>query len=397
MDTTTGRIESIDFWRGLALAIIFINHIPGNVVGEITPRNFGFSDASEAFVFISGLMTALAYGRRFSSGRVAEASGVLFKRALHIYCVHIALTVLALLLFLIAADVLEDASLLAQRVCAAISSAPINGVVSLVTLSWQISYFNILPLYVALLCIAPALLYVGARSRWLMLLLSETIYIVGRSLGSAIPFAPSDQGWYFNPLAWQLMFAGGLFIGLSRPQAFAPYWRAAYCAALLFTLCAAIVVSNAFGVAPGLVDAAGRFLDWDKSNLGTVRIIAFIALAYSIYCSNLTKVLCRSSIYRACSLLGRHSLPVFCLGSLLSALGQILNETRLASPALDIVYVAAGLLVLVEFAKVIESRKGWNSMAAGDRSAPRHAAFGVAAMAAGFAMKGGGLARKTRA
>ena len=42
----------LDFFRGLALIFIFIDHIPGNIVADFTVRNFGFSDASEIFIFI---------------------------------------------------------------------------------------------------------------------------------------------------------------------------------------------------------------------------------------------------------------------------------------------------------------------------------------------------------
>ncbi len=61
----TKRIDEIDFWRGVALVVIFINHFQGNIISLITPRNYGFSDSAEAFVFISGLSVALAYRRYF--------------------------------------------------------------------------------------------------------------------------------------------------------------------------------------------------------------------------------------------------------------------------------------------------------------------------------------------
>ena len=44
-----GRDHRLDIFRGLALMMIFINHVPGNVFEHLTSRNFGFSDAAEAF------------------------------------------------------------------------------------------------------------------------------------------------------------------------------------------------------------------------------------------------------------------------------------------------------------------------------------------------------------
>ena len=55
------RIPEIDFWGGFALIIILIDHVPRNGLDRLTPKNFGFSDAAEAFVFLSGVSVSLAY------------------------------------------------------------------------------------------------------------------------------------------------------------------------------------------------------------------------------------------------------------------------------------------------------------------------------------------------
>jgi hypothetical protein len=46
------RDERLDFFRGLALVFIFLNHIPNNAVSWISSRNWGLSDATEIFVFV---------------------------------------------------------------------------------------------------------------------------------------------------------------------------------------------------------------------------------------------------------------------------------------------------------------------------------------------------------
>src|ERR1700722_878164 len=56
------RIPEIDFWRGCALIVILVDHVPWNGLDKLTPQNFGFSDAAEAFVFLSGVSVSLAYG-----------------------------------------------------------------------------------------------------------------------------------------------------------------------------------------------------------------------------------------------------------------------------------------------------------------------------------------------
>ena len=58
-----GRDLRLDLFRGLALWLIFLDHVPNNIVAWFTIRNYGFSDATEIFIFISGYTAAFVYGR----------------------------------------------------------------------------------------------------------------------------------------------------------------------------------------------------------------------------------------------------------------------------------------------------------------------------------------------
>ena len=79
----------LDLFRGLALWLIFLDHIPSNVVNWITIRNYGFSDATEIFVFISGYTAAFVYGRAMRERGVVVASARILKRAWQIYVAHV--------------------------------------------------------------------------------------------------------------------------------------------------------------------------------------------------------------------------------------------------------------------------------------------------------------------
>src|SRR5881392_156471 len=98
------RIDSIDFWRGVALLTIFIDHAPDNVFQKITHGNFGFSDAADLFVFLSGASVALAYGSRFFDGKTAAALRAVFRRALTLYWVQILISLLTMAIFIAAAS-----------------------------------------------------------------------------------------------------------------------------------------------------------------------------------------------------------------------------------------------------------------------------------------------------
>src|SRR5215510_14681553 len=97
--TSTGRDLRLDLFRGLALWLIFLDHIPSNVVSWITIRNYGFSDAAEMFVFISGYTAGFVYGPAMVEGRSAAASSIvaagrLLKRSWQLYVTHVLLVVL---------------------------------------------------------------------------------------------------------------------------------------------------------------------------------------------------------------------------------------------------------------------------------------------------------------
>src|ERR1700745_3984830 len=103
MATPAKRIDGIDFWRGLALLMIFIDHLPETVFQHVTQQNFGFSDAAELFVFLSGVSVALAYGTRFFEGETVVAVRAVLRRAFTLYWVQALTSLLIIGLFAFAA------------------------------------------------------------------------------------------------------------------------------------------------------------------------------------------------------------------------------------------------------------------------------------------------------
>ena len=361
--TTSGvrtiRIDSIDFWRGTALAAILVNHIPGNVLGAVTPRNFGFSDAAELFVFLSGVSVSLAYRERFARGARAAATASIFRRAARLYGAHLALTAAAFAVFGLA-SILTPFDFLSNESARAVATLdPARAALGVAALTHQLAYFNILPMYVAFLVSSPVFLALERRNPLLLLAVSIGIYACARAAGVNLPTWPEPGAWYFNPFAWQLMFVVGIISGGSLRRFGVPFSLTAFRFSKAFTLVAALVVSNVFGLVPGLVDETGRYLDWDKTNLGVVRILDFLTLAYSIHFSRLSVRLEATHAYDFFCRLGRNALPVFCVASLMSALGEILNASSLASPFLDVIFVCLCLFVLHSIASRIDRCGGF--------------------------------------
>jgi len=347
------RVRDIDFWRGAVLIAILIDHIPGNPLEHWTPRNFGLSDSAEAFVFLSGLSVGLIYVPRAYKYGIEPVAGGCLRRALKLYGVHIALTLAALLVFGAAYWLSGVPDLIEAHGRSFVFGSPANGLLGLALLSHQLGYFNILPLYVVLMLWAPVALALSLRGPVLALTVSIGLYAAARIFGINLPNWPEPGGWFFNPIAWQLIFTLGLVAailwrdGFPRP---AP-WLIVLSVATVAG--AALIVTEGVGLAPGLRGAATAHLDVAKQDLGLARLVHFVALAYLIAAATTTlrrfvAPMIRSAVGEAVQGLGRNSLPIFAAGCLLSALGQA--GLVAASP-----HASAGVAQLVGLAYTVVS------------------------------------------
>src|ERR1044071_8747564 len=89
-----GRDLRLDLFRGIANWAIFLDHIPDNVVNWITTRNYGFSDAADLFVFISGYTASFVYARMMIDRGFIVGATRLFKRVWQLYVAHVILFVI---------------------------------------------------------------------------------------------------------------------------------------------------------------------------------------------------------------------------------------------------------------------------------------------------------------
>jgi hypothetical protein len=375
MPAETHRVQTIDFWRGLVLIAIFCDHIPGNLIDKATPRNFGFSDSAEAFVFLSGISVALAYYRGTVEASWRSVAKRCLKRALRIYGVHIALTVAAILVFAVAYALCAAPSLIEADGRAFVFHSPLQGGLGVAMLTQQLGYVNILPLYVVLMLWSPVILTTARRSLWLPLGVSIAIYSAAR-FGLALPNWPEPGTWFFNPFAWQLIFTLGVLSGVLWRNAPPAFSSGLFALSIVGLIAAAMTVTDVGGLAPGLRDAAFARLDIPKQNLGLGRLIHFMMLAYVIAQTPRLSTLARSVAGQALQRLGRHSLAVFALGSALSCAGQA--ALRVAEAQFSVgaalvgpLYTLFGIIGLFLFARYLE----WNNTNVSRRLVPAGSSF----------------------
>ena len=352
------RRDTIDFWRGFILCTIFVNHIPGNVFEKLTFKNFGFSDSSEAFVFISGLSLSLAYGRRWVAGEGASVTRSLARRAVTLYAVHIGLSVIGVAIFAAGAALAADADIMQVHGRDLVVDDPAAALLGLFSLGHQFGYFNILPLYVLLVAFAPVLLWLARISQPLMLGVSFTIYAVSRLSGLNVPSWPMRGTWFFDPFTWQLLMAVGLAVGLGFCRAWPRYLhRRSLGLAAVVVAASAVCSTDAFSLWPGLNEAVRGWVDVDKTTLGMGRVVHFLALAYLVAGLRLAPAMRGAVWYKPLCLIGAHGRASLVLLSLLAASGQVAVAALGHSALLDVILVSGGLVLLYGFASHRRTRR----------------------------------------
>ena len=360
--------NAIDFWRGFALITIFINHVPGNVFERFAYSHYSVSDAAELFVFLAGWAIALATHGRHGADRPAHVLLRLASRTLEVYRAQLVITAIALALIAAAALYFDNPLFLEWHNAAPVFSDPIQTTIGWVLMSHQLGYFNILPLYVVLLLMAPAFVLLARWSKVAALTLSVAVYFTCLVLELNLPTWPVEGTWFFNPLTWQLLLVlGFLSCEWSRTsEAFNRWMRRLMPGAVVLAAAGAVVAVWDLKPDPFLVPSPRLLFVFDKSNLSPGRLIHFLALVLAFH--RVYEVVAPSIpwLNRQFCALGRNSLAVFSVGSILSLAGQLLRFQLGGGLIVDAFILSSGLACLIFTAWFVE----WRSRSSRPSSLP---------------------------
>jgi hypothetical protein len=280
----------LDFFRGIAMFIILIAH-SGNPWTRWIPARFGFSDATEIFVFCSGMASAIAFGATFARAGFAIGTARTAFRIWQVYWAHVGLFFFVAMML---AAIDTYGSFEKCYICALNltwffdDTAP--QIVGLFTLTYVPNYFDILPMYLVILAMMPAMIALARIHVYAALGASVAVWLAANVGLLALPAEPwSDRQWFFNPFGWQLVFFTGfaLMAGwLPRP----PVNRALIWAAIAFLVLTMPLSSpHAVTFLKATWPAAA---EWSmetypkirelrlKSEFGILRYVHFLALAY---------------------------------------------------------------------------------------------------------------------
>ena len=372
---TTGRDLRLDLFRGIALWLIFLDHIPSNVVSWITIRNYGFSDATEIFIFISGYTAAFVYGRAMRERGFVVAGARILRRAWQIYVAHIFLFAIYMAEISYVATSFDNPLYAEEMNILDFLKQPDMTIVQALLLKFKPVNMDILPLYIILLLLFPPILWLLLRGPTLALGASLALYVLAWQFGWNLSAYP-EGSWFFNPFAWQLLFVFGAWCAVGGAKRLAPVlaWPATLVVAILYLGFAFIIALSSY--LPEQISIVPHWLEdliypIDKTNLDVLRFAHFLALAIlTVRFVPRTWPMLNSWILYPAILCGQHSLEIFCLGVFLAFAGHFALVEISGAFWMQVVISLLGIVAMIATAALVTWYKNLEGRSPGSRTKP---------------------------
>ena len=398
---TRVRDLRLDFFRGIAMFIILISHTPGNFLSSWIPARWGFSDATEIFVFCSGMASAIAFGGAFDRMGWRLGTARVGFRVWQVYWAHIGLFI-AIATLLAGIDFYGgyDKNYIGSLNLWKFFDDPAEPLIGLMTLSYVPNYFDILPMYMIVLVMLPLVMALSRVHLGLVAAFVIVVWLLAQKwllirlglvdLHLAFPAEPwSERRWFFNPFGWQLIFFTGF--ALMRGWLPKPPVTLALLGITLLLVLANIPLSN-IGVRAVERDwffvtetgnpvinarlALGGLID--KTDFGLLRFVQFLSLAYLAWVLAGDKgknLLARGSSALASGWsgllavilkVGQQSLAVFITSMFLArVMGFVMDLAGRGTATVWLVNIAGGaILVLVAYSAGWFKSQPWRSKGA---------------------------------
>ncbi|WFU19253.1 OpgC domain-containing protein [Bradyrhizobium sp. CB3481] len=346
-----GRDLRIDACRGIALWFIFLDHIPNNIGSWLTLRNYGFSDAAEVFMFVSGVTCALAYGAAWRSEGWPGVISRTLRRSWDIYVAFLLVTLACAILVHLTGRLADESN---TRV---LLDHPGTTLARAAILQYRPVNTDVLPVFVLLHLLFAPLLWLLLRAPNATLGASLALYVSVHVFGWTVPAWP-DGHWAFNPLAWQLLVLLGAWwmIEGKRVQPWMTSRTTLILAVLYLVFSMVIALSWRIGPLEALIPPALAKHPLDKSNLPALRLLHFLAIAVvaAWFVPRNWRGLA-TPVMRGAIRCGQNSLPIYCLGVLLTFASHLALLEFSAGPAMQIGVSLAGIAAMIAIATLLNS------------------------------------------
>ena len=360
----------LDLFRGLALWFIFVDHIPTNIVSWLTVRNYGFSDATEIFVYISGYTAVIAYSRMLARDGWPRSAARIYRRVWQLYVAHILLFVAFSAQVAWVSIARDTPALIEEMELLGLGQNPYRAILEAALLKFRPVNLDVLPLYIVLLAAFPFVLPVVVRWPLAVMAVSIALYAATCHYAWNLPAYPDEKVWYFNPMAWQVVFYAGAVCAvlgprLSRLDRFR--WQLTGLAVAYLLFSAFIALSWQYNPLERLIPVWVSRLVYpiDKTNIDILRFLHFLALAWLVrLLVPIDAPFLAWRIWEPLRRCGEASLLIFCIGTFLALSGQVIVGQYEDSILSQILVSLAGIAAMCVAAYVAAWFKG------GDRRPP---------------------------
>jgi hypothetical protein len=364
-----GRDLRLDLFRGIANWAIFLDHTPDNIVNWITTRNYGFSDAADLFVFISGYTASFVYARMMIERGFIVGGTRLTKRVWQLYVAHVILFVIYIVAISYLARRFMDSDLINQFNVAGLVDHATDTLGQGLLLRFKPLNLDVLPLYIVLMGFFPPVLWMMLRQPDLTMLGSLILWLLARHFGWNFNAYPAGS-WYFDPYCWQVIFVFGSWCALGGAK------RAAW----IVHSSAALYLGVAYLIFALIMTFAGRFPDFgamfphwlyaefnpnDKTYMAPYRFVHFVIIAMLV-----VRFIPKDwpalnwKVFDPAIVCGQQSLAVFCVGVFLSFVAYFVLSLSSGSILAQIVVSVAGIAVMTMVAYYISWSKRQDKPAA---------------------------------
>ena len=350
---------------GIAAWFLFLDHIPHNAVSGLTLRNFGFSGATDLFVFVGGYIAAILYGKMMLERGFIVAATRIFRRVWQLYVAYVALFVIYINLIGYVARKTAAPEIIHEFNIAGILGHTIRTLIYGLLLQAKPLNLDVLQLFIVLMAFFPIVLFGMMRRPNLTVVGSIALYLAAGRLDWNLSSFPEGR-WYFNPFSWQLLFVLGSWFALMgrtqmriiRSLQDITILRFAALVYLLFAL--AVTMAGKFPQLGEHIPASvlNVFLPNDKENLAPYRVLHFLAMAFLF-----TLMVPRnwrgfqSPVLQPIVKCGEEWLAVFCAGVFLSFAGHFVLITGPNSLAMHILVSIAGCSIMAAVAYYVSWSK----------------------------------------
>jgi hypothetical protein len=345
----------IDLFRGLALWLIFIDHMSPDILTWFTIRSYGFSDAAEIFIFISGYTAAFVYGRAMRETGFVIASARILRRVWQIYVANVFLFTIYFAEIVYAARGFNNPLYSEEMGVNDFLKHPDVAIVQALLLRFRLLNIDVLPLYVVLMFFLPWILRLIQWRANVTLGLSVALYVMAWKYDLHLTSYPNGF-WAFNPFFWQLLFVFGAWCALGGARRISRFVLSPITQWLAIAYLVAAFSITMTWYFPQLTFLMPRRLEqWiypiSKTDLDVLRFAHFAALAaITVRLVPPGSPGLKSPWLWPMILCGQHSLEIFCVGVFLAFVGYFVLTESSAGLGLHFLAAFIGILVMTAVA-----------------------------------------------